>query len=127
MKLRLQFNSIRLRLKRSEVEQFARIGRVEERIISGSGDDGTFYYLLEATPAVSSPQATVTARSIVVRLPTRDAARWASTDEVRIEGYQSAGGPASLRILIEKDFACLDGTEEQNADTFPHPLAGTKC
>jgi hypothetical protein len=35
MKFRLQFNSIRLRLKRSEVEQFARIGRVEERIISG--------------------------------------------------------------------------------------------
>jgi hypothetical protein len=83
--------------------------------------------MLEATPAVSSPQAKVTASSIVVRVPTRDAARWASTDEVGIEGYQPAGGPASLRILIEKDFACLDGTDERNADTFPHPLAGTKC
>lgn len=127
MKLRLEFNSIRLRLKRSEVEQFARIARVEERIILGSDDDETFYYMLEATPAVSSPQATVTARSIVVRVPARDAARWASTDEVGFEGYQPTGGPASLRILIEKDFACLDGTEEQNADTFPRPLAGTKC
>jgi hypothetical protein len=127
MKLRLQFNSIRLRLKRSEVEQFARAGRVEERIISGSGDDGTFYYMLEATPAISSPQATVTARGIVVRVPTRDAARWASTDEVGIEGRQLTGSTASLRMLIEKDFACLDGTEEQNADTFPHPLARTKC
>jgi hypothetical protein len=29
---------------------------------------------------------------------------------------------ASLRILIEKDFACIDGTDEQNADTFPNPL-----
>jgi hypothetical protein len=83
--------------------------------------------MLEATPAVSSPQATVTARSIVVQVPTRDASTWASTDEVGIQGYQPAWGPASLRILIEKDFACLDGTEEQNADTFPHPLAGTRC
>ena len=81
MKLRLQFNSIRLRLKRSEVEQLAQIGRVEERIVSGSSDDATFHYILEATPAVPSPQVAVTARSIVVRVPTRDAATWASTDE----------------------------------------------
>lgn len=127
MKLRLQFNAIRLRLKRSEVEQLARIGRVEERIVSGTSDDATFHYILEATPAVPSPQVAVTARSIVVRVPTRDAARWASTDEVGIEGRQSVGGTASLRILIEKDFACLDGTEEQNIDTFPNPLASRKC
>jgi hypothetical protein len=127
MKLRLQFNSIRLRLKRSEVEQLTRVGRVEEGIVSGSSDDAAFHYILEATPAVSSPQATVTARGIVVRVPTRDAARWASSDEVGIEGNQSAGGQATLRILIEKDFACIDGPEEQNADTFPHPLAGKKC
>jgi hypothetical protein len=127
MKLRLEFNSIRLRLKRSEVEQLARIGRVEERIVSGSSDDATFLYILEATPAVPSPQVAVNARSIVVRVPTGDAARWASTDEVGIEDHQSVGGPATLRILIEKDFACLDGTEEHNADTFPHPLARTKC
>jgi hypothetical protein len=127
MKLRLQFNSIRLRLQQSEVEQLARIGRVEERIVSGSSDDATFHYILEATPAVPSPQVAVTARSILVRVPTRDATRWTSTDEVGIEGYQPIGDAAGLRILIEKDFACLHGTQEQNADSFPNPLGGMKC
>jgi hypothetical protein len=127
MKLRLQFNSIRLRLKRSEVEQFARTGRVEEKIISGSGDDERFHYVLEATDAVSSPQGTVTRSGIVVRVPIADVVTWASTDQIGIEGEQSVNNQASLRILIEKDFACLDGTEEQNADTFANPLAGMKC
>ena len=125
MKLRLQFNSIRLRLKRSEVEQFARTGRVEEKIISGSGDDERFHYVLEATDAVSSPQGTVTRSGIVVRVPIADVATWASTDQIGIEGEQSVNNQANLRILIEKDFACLDGTEEQNADTFANPLAAS--
>lgn len=33
----------------------------------------------------------------------------------------------SIRLrLIEKDLACIDGTEEQNFDTFPHTVGGTK-
>ena len=54
MKLRLQFNSIRLRLKRSEVDRFIRTGRVEERIMSGAGDQECFHYLLEASDSVSA-------------------------------------------------------------------------
>ena len=106
MKLRLQFNSIRLRLQQSEVEQLARIGRVEERIVSGSSDDATFHYILEATPAVPSPQVAVTARSILVRVPTRDATRWTSTDEVGIEGmtaeYAATSYYAALPMSASK-------------------------
>jgi hypothetical protein len=28
-----------------------------------------------------------------------------------------------LAVLVEKDFACLDRGDEENADTFPHPHA----
>jgi Family of unknown function (DUF7009) len=108
MKLRLQYNSIRLRLKRSEVEQFARLRRVEERIVLGSSHDATFHYTLEATSAVPSPEVVVTAGSIIVRVPIRDAVRWASTDEVGIEDRQSVRGSVTLRILIEKGL-CLPG------------------
>jgi hypothetical protein len=127
MKLRLQFNSIRLRLKRSEVERFAQAQRIDDKIISGTGAGETFYYLLEAAETVSSPKAIVTTRGIIVQVPLVDALRWAATDEIGIEGEQPIDDNASLRILIEKDFACLDGTEDQNADTFPNPLAGLKC
>jgi hypothetical protein len=127
VKLRLQFNSVRFRLKRGEVEQLARTGRVEEKILVGSGDDETFDYVLESTAAVSSPRATVTARGIIVQVPSGEVMKWASTDQVGIEGRQQVDNETSLQILIEKDFACIDGTDEENADTFPNPLAGLKC
>jgi hypothetical protein len=127
VKLRLQFNSIRFRLKRSEVEQFVRNGRVEEKIIVGSREDGVFQYVLESTESVSSLKATVTPGGIIVQVPLEEATRWVFSDQISIEGQQPIDNQKSLRILIEKDFACLDGTEEQNADTFPNPLAGLKC
>jgi hypothetical protein len=127
VKLRLQFNSVRFRLKRGEVEQLARAGRVEEKILIGSGYDETFDYVLESTAAVSSPIATVTARGFVVQVPSDEVTKWASTDQVGIEGRQQVDNETSLQILIEKDFACIDGTDEENADTFPNPLAGLKC
>jgi hypothetical protein len=122
VKLRLQFNSIRFRLKRGEVEQFSRTGRVEEKIGLGTGDDETFRYILESTGAVSTLRAVSTPRAIIVQVPPDTVMRWASTDQIGIEGEQAVDNQTSLQILIEKDFACIDGTDEQNADTFPNPL-----
>ena len=127
MKLRLQFNSIRLRLKRGDVERFARTGRVEEHISSGSDSAQAFQYVLEASHAISSLTASITPGSVVVKVPVAQALKWASTSQIGIEGEQSTGAQAPLRILVEKDFACIDGTEEQNADTFPNPLAIQRC
>ena len=122
MKLRLQFNSIRFRLKRSEVEQFSRTGRVEEKISLETGANGTFRYILESTGAISTPRAVLTPRAVIVQVPPDTVKKWASTDQISIEGEQAVHNQTSLRILIEKDFACIDGTDEQNADTFPNPL-----
>ncbi len=123
MKLRLQLNSIRFRLKQSEVEQFVRTGRVEEKIISGNGDEGTFSYVLESVDSVSSSRATLKPRAIIVQVPPDAVMRWASTDQIGIEDDQPVDNQTSLRILIEKDFACIDGTDADNTDTFPNPLA----
>ena len=122
MKLRLQFNSIRFRLKRSEVEQFAQTGRLEEEIFLGTGSDEIFRYILESTGAVSTTGALLTPRAVIVQVPPDMVRRWASTDQISIEGEQAVDNQTSLRILIEKDLACIDGTDEQNADTFPNPL-----
>jgi hypothetical protein len=100
---------------------------MEEKIVSGSSDDETFRYVLESTDTVRSPRATVTPRGIIVQVPPGDAMRWASTDQIGIECEQPIDKQASLRILIEKDLACIDGTEEQNVDTFPNPLTAKKC
>jgi hypothetical protein len=122
MKLRLQFNSIRLRLKRGEVERLTNTRRVEEYICSGGDPAQVFHYVLEATDAVPSPTAALAPGRLVVQIPAAEAVKWASTDQVGIEGEQGTDSQVNLRILIEKDFACIDGTDEQNADTFPNPI-----
>jgi hypothetical protein len=127
MKLRLQSKSIRLRLKRHEVEQLAKTGRMEEKIIMGSGIDDTFQYALESSSAISTPRAFLKKKGILIEVPVETVSRWASGDEVGIDASLPTGDQEQLQVLIEKDFACLNGTEEQNFDTFPNPLAGTKC
>jgi hypothetical protein len=127
MKLRLQSNSIRLRLKRSEVEQLARTGRVEEQIVFGAGSETSLTYVLETSTAVKDLTANLKAGRIIVQVPVETARRWATSNEVGLERVQPTGDEFGLHLLIEKDFACLNGTTEQNADTFPNPLAGTKC
>jgi len=126
MKLRLQSNSIRFRLKRSEVEQLATTHRIEEAIVTGSGLGNTFRYVLEASQDVAVPQAQLEPYGVRVQLPVEAVARWASGPDVGIEADVPAGDQ-QLHILIEKDFACLTASEEENTDTFPHPLAGTAC
>ena len=126
MKLRLQSNSIRLRLKRGEVERLEKTGCVEEKIIMGNGIDDVFHYVLESSHAVSTPQACLRKNGILVQVPVEAVSRWASGKDVGIEAMLPAGD-RQLQVLIEKDFACLNGPEEQNVDTFPNPLAGTKC
>jgi hypothetical protein len=127
MKLRLQSNSIRLRLKRGEVEQLTKTGRVEEKIIMGSGFADTFHYALQSSNAVSTPHAILEQKGILILIPFETVTLWAAGDYVGMEAILPVGDHGKLQVLIEKDFACLTGTEEQNADTFPNPLSGTKC
>ena len=108
------------------MDQFAETGRLEEQIFLGTGGDEIFRYVLESTSAVSTTKAVLTPRAVIVQVPPEAVTRWASSDQTGIEGEQPVAHQATLRILIEKDFACIDGTDEENLDTFPNPLAG-KC
>jgi hypothetical protein len=127
MKLRLQSNSIRLRLKRGEVLQLATTGCVEEEIIVGSRPEDTFRYILESSATVSTSQARLGKNEVLVQVPIEAVTKWANGSDVGIEAKLEIGKKGQLQILIEKDFACLTGPPEENVDTFPNPLAGTKC
>jgi hypothetical protein len=127
MKLRLQSNSVRLRLKRGEVDQLVKLGQVQETILLGDGEDDQLVYTLESSPKVFAPQVSLKKNHVLVEVPRETAVHWATSEDVAIETRISVGGGHELQVLVEKDFACLNGTDEQNRDTFPHPLAGSKC
>ena len=127
MKLRVQDNSIRLRLTQSEVETVNRDGLVRGRVqFAGSN---SFDYVLESSPATVQPEAHLSNNVITVRIPELDIRKWAGSDQVSIRSDQLLDDGDQLRILVEKDFHCLSPREgEDESDLFPHPEAGSgKC
>lgn len=124
MKLRVQDNSIRLRLTQSEVETVNRDGLVRGRVqFAGSN---SFDYVLESSPATVQPEAHLSNNVITVRIPELDIRKWAGSDQVSIRSDQLLDDGDQLRILVEKDFHCLSPREgEDESDLFPHPEAGS--
>jgi hypothetical protein len=46
--------------------------------------------------------------------------------QISLEAEQPLNADEKLKLLIEKDFACLVGrAAEEDAGAFPHPLAGS--
>lgn len=122
MKLRLKENSIRLRLTQGEVRQLAETGCIEEAIDFGPGAGGRFVYCLRTDEAATEVHSTANGGAITVFLPKTLADRWIGTEEVGVEADQNAGDGRSLKLSIEKDFACLHRRPgEDESDAFPNP------
>jgi hypothetical protein len=129
MKLRIRGNSIRLRLGRSEVARLATDGIIEEFTQFGPGSQ-RFRYTVHATFLEPSVTARFADGWLVVWIPATELHKWAHGDEVGIEASQRIDDNGEeLRILIEKDFVCIDGDSgESQEDAFPNPVlaAGTR-
>jgi hypothetical protein len=125
MKLRIQGNSIRLRVSRSDLAKFVESGILEETIFFGRNAGSELTYALVRDPVGRGIDVVATAHRFAVQVPAERAVNWAETDEVGVSGEVDLGARGILSVLIEKDFACLDQSAEENEDTFPNPLAAT--
>lgn len=124
MKIRIQDNSIRLRLTRSEVDAMFESGVVRSKTAFPGGR--CLVYSLESSPACVQPTAFYSDNEIRVCLPETVVSAWATTAEVSIDGEQTLDDGNRLSILVEKDFACLAPRPgEDESDMFPHPDADT--
>ena len=112
MKLRVLDNSIRLRLTRKEVDLASRDGLVKGRIAFAGSN--TFDYVLESSPATVKPEAHISNNVLTVRIPEAEILEWASTEQVSIASEQVVDNGAQLKILVEKDFACLAPREGED-------------
>ena len=122
MKLRIKGNSIRLRLGRSEVQQLTIAGAVEESTAFGPFKQQCLAYALCVSHEEQPIYAYLIERRIEIRVPKSVIDHWAATDQVSIQAVQRSGLAGELRILIEKDFACIDdASAESQADAFLHP------
>lgn len=116
MKIRIKDNSIRFRLTQSEVSELGKSG-----IVSGFTEfvDRPFIYAIEKTTDTTLSAAFIENR-MVMKMPEAMVEEWISTD---IVGFDGQAG--QVKLLVEKDFVCIDNTMEDQSDNYPNP--NLKC
>ena len=125
MKLRIRGDSIRMRLTRPEVEALGRRGFVEEATNFPGG--ARLVYRIEASD-IAAPDAALEGATLRVRIPRIFAQQGASSAEIGLEARLPLPGGAALRLLIEKDFECLDpAVRESQEGAYPNPLGPDGC
>jgi hypothetical protein len=128
MKLRINGNSLRLRLTQSEVAEFAETGNFADRIEFGGELNRFLSYAISAESGAEKVSAKFEDDRISVIIPQTTADEWSQTEQTGIRGEQPSPLGKTLRILIEKDFACLTPrAEEDESDNFPHPKSEKNC
>jgi len=124
MKLRLKGNSVRIRLDRKDLRELIESGRVEDRMTFGPEPGQQFSYVVEiGTANPGQPGIHYCDGRMAVQISRGDADAWAGSDLVGFSSEQATDGGA-VRVLLEKDFACIDraaGEEADDAWAFPNP------
>jgi len=115
MKLRCTQDSIRIRLRKSELVALAKDSKIQETITIS--DQAMFGFSLHISDDVEV-NAKLQENIVQVYLPRAIASQWINSNEVGIEVNNPINDSKTLHILIEKDFPCLDREEEDYNDTF---------
>ena len=118
MKIRIKGHSVRIRLSRSEVSNFGTGGYLEEQTEFA---DNTFIYALRNIADGEELSASFTENKITVFVPAALTQEWVTTDKVGYENNMDIGNGRQLFLLIEKDFKCIDNTNEDQSDNYEHP------
>ena len=111
MKLRLEDNSLRLRLADAEVAEFAQTGHLTTTLQLAPGAAGQLTYTLQRTPDDSTAAApglrvAYLPGSLTVLVPDAVARRWTASDEISLSADLRTDETTELRILVEKDLGC---------------------
>ena len=117
MKLRIQRDTLRLRLTQKEVAELRAGGCVQSSLRFASGRSLT--YSVASSGEATQVNADFDGNSIRVTLPRAAMAAWADGDQAGINGPPDQ----PTLLLIEKDFQCLHKPGEQDPEAYPNPLA----
>ena len=118
MKLRIKGNSIRFRLSKSEVSKLAVTGYLEEHTSFG---DKQFVYALQTAESAIELSATLDPNKMTMIVPHKLVKDWPYNNVVGFDVTKLLPGGNGLYLLLEKDFACIDHTTEDQSDNYENP------
>ncbi len=116
MKLRTLTNSMRIRLRKSELVSLQQDKVITETVNFPAGS--AFSYALAISSSIEQVQATYEKNQMCISIPVTIASQWMNTNEVGIHADIPLPNGEALSILIEKDFPCNDREDEDKSDTF---------
>jgi hypothetical protein len=121
MKIRIQGNSIRFRLKQFEVEAFKEKRIIKEVLSFGTEEQNQLQFILCSG---NTSEFTLEQNSTIIQLnvPENIANEWTNTNLVGFEEKIRTAKGKEINILVEKDFKCLDRSDEDEAGSYPNPL-----
>ena len=118
MKIRIKGNSVRYRLTKTDVKNLSTTGYLEDCTSFGSTE---FKYALQTAEGLETLSATYLNNRILVLAPLSFAKDWPSNEIISLGAQVTLTGSSQLYLLIEKDYACLDHTDEDQADQYENP------
>lgn len=127
MKLRIKGNFLRLRVTRSELARLSAGESVKEEIRFAPEPTAVFRYALVSSAGTDQLGIRYLNGEITVTIAPEQLRSWSEESQIGIYATLPIGPVGHLEIAVEKDFACLDGRDEDNRDTFANPLEGRAC
>lgn len=119
MKLRIKGNSIRIRLTKTEVERISsEEGYLEEETSFGNAN---FIYALQQVGSGTELSASFEGNKMTMFVPSALTDGWPKNNVVGFEVNMPLDDNKSLYLLLEKDFVCLDHTNEDQSDNYENP------
>ncbi|MDC1221146.1 hypothetical protein N8Z47_00600 [Salibacteraceae bacterium] len=121
MKIRIKDNSVRLRLTQDEVKKFELSKEVKAHTSFINGTMLTYKLVWRNDEMF---QAQFESNVIEIGVPMTAGKNWLDPTKVGMEERLNLSSGDELRILVEKDFACLtERLDEDESGNFPNPLS----
>ncbi|MCE7064332.1 DUF7009 family protein [Dyadobacter sp. CY326] len=118
MKIRIQRNSVRFRLSKTDIAQLSKTGFLKEETIFMNA---RFGYAISRSTTDNELSATFEDGTIVLIMPEHLINGWAENDVVGFKANMQVNDAEPLHLLVEKDFKCLDNVAEDQSDNYENP------
>lgn len=118
MKLRIEGNTVRIRLSKAEVEKLTTSKYIEERTSFGNI---IFVCALQSKQRGKELTADFDGNKMTMFVPLALLKDWATNEVTGFEAQMKVSATESLHLLLEKDFKCLDKKPEDQSGKYDNP------
>lgn len=118
MKIRIKGNSVRFRLTKTEVKSLCERGIAREKT---AFNESNFIYAVKVSDKYDNLHASFLNLGIILFLPKELIRDWYLNDQVGFYHTQTLEEGQKLELKLEKDFACMDETMQDQSDNYPNP------